>query len=89
MDEAKNKAAGKKTPRKGPAKRTGKMETSAPARGTIAAAPKSRISPEERYRMIADAAYFRARKRNFRGGSDVEDWLAAEAEVDARLLAKD
>jgi hypothetical protein len=43
-------------------------------------------SPEERQRMIAEAAYFRALQRGFSGGDSVEDWLAAEREIDARLL---
>jgi hypothetical protein len=37
--------------------------------------------------MIATAAYFRAEQRNFSPGCELEDWLAAEQEVDAKLLA--
>jgi hypothetical protein len=44
-----------------------------------------RPSPEERRRMIAEAAYFRAKKRGFVGGDPVEDWTAAEREVDKVL----
>ena len=44
------------------------------------------ISPEERHRLIAEAAYFRASQRGFPGGAEVEDWLAAEAEIDGKLL---
>jgi hypothetical protein len=43
------------------------------------------ISPEERHRMIAEAAYLRAEHRGFQRGDPIEDWLAAEAEID-RLL---
>lgn len=42
-------------------------------------------SPEERQRMIAEAAYYRAERRGFDGGDQTQDWLEAEAEVDARL----
>jgi predicted nucleic acid-binding Zn-ribbon protein len=35
--------------------------------------------------MIAEAAYFRAAARGFRGGDPVGDWLAAENEVNAQL----
>lgn len=35
--------------------------------------------------MIAAAAYFRAEQRGFVGGDSLDDWLAAEAEVDERL----
>ena len=46
------------------------------------------ISPEERHRLIAEAAYYRASRRGFNGGAEVEDWLAAEAEVDNQLLGR-
>ena len=35
----------------------------------------------ERRAMIADAAYFRAERRRFEPGHELEDWLAAELEV--------
>jgi hypothetical protein len=35
--------------------------------------------------LIARAAYFRAETRGFRAGHELEDWLAAEAEVDQQL----
>jgi hypothetical protein len=38
--------------------------------------------------MIAEAAYFRAQSRGFESGRELEDWCAAESEIDARL-AKD
>jgi len=37
---------------------------------------------EDRYRMIAEAAYFRAERRGFAPGNELYDWLAAEIEVD-------
>lgn len=40
---------------------------------------------EDRRRMIAEAAYFRAEQRGFVPGSELEDWLAAEMEIDALL----
>lgn len=36
-----------------------------------------------RRRMIAEAAYFRAEKRNFKGGDPVTDWIEAEREIEA------
>jgi hypothetical protein len=49
-----------------------------------------KVSSGQRRQMIAEAAYFRAEQRGF-NGDPVEDWMAAEAEVDARLdeLSKD
>jgi hypothetical protein len=44
------------------------------------------VGPEQRAALIAEAAYFRAEKRGFSPGHETADWLAAEAEVDARLL---
>jgi hypothetical protein len=35
--------------------------------------------------MIADAAYFRAEKRGFEAGHEIEDWLAAEEEIARRI----
>ena len=48
---------------------------------------KNGISEEERHRMIAEAAYYRAQSRAFDGGYEFDDWLEAEAEVDAWLTA--
>jgi len=39
----------------------------------------------DREEMISVAAYFRAEHRGFEGGDPMEDWLAAEAEIDAML----
>jgi len=43
------------------------------------------IAAEERLRMIAEAAYYRALRRGFASGGEVQDWLEAEADVDARF----
>jgi len=75
-----------------------KAATKTAARKTIAKSAPSRkkttrkataarlITVEERRRLIAEAAYLRAEARGFTGGSPEEDWVKAEAEVDARLL---
>ena len=54
------------------------------ARGKKGAA----ITPEQRWRMISEAAYFLAEKRGFVGGDVAHDWLQAEAEIDAALARK-
>jgi hypothetical protein len=43
------------------------------------------ISPRERYEMIATMAYYRAEKRNFEPGYDVQDWLDCESTIDQML----
>jgi len=52
---------------------------------TAAARGLGVVTPEQRYRMICDAAYFRAERRGFVGGNAVQDWLDAEAEIDELL----
>ncbi len=39
----------------------------------------------DRHRLIAQAAYLRAEQRNFASGNDIDDWLAAEQEIDAKI----
>ncbi len=43
------------------------------------------VSAEERERMIAMEAYYRAERRGFVLGHDMEDWCEAEAEIDRQL----
>jgi Protein of unknown function (DUF2934) len=50
--------------------------------------PVKPVSEAERRAMIARAAYFRAERRNFAPGQELEDWVAAEAEVDRELVGK-
>jgi len=45
------------------------------------------VGPEQRAALIAEAAFFRAEKRGFSPGHETEDWLAAESEVDAKLMS--
>ncbi len=49
---------------------------------------KLNLAGEDRQRLIAEAAYFRAERRGFSPGQELEDWLAAEIEIDA-LLGED
>jgi hypothetical protein len=43
---------------------------------------------QERHALIAKAAYLRAQRRGFSPGSELDDWLAAEVEVDRQLRAR-
>jgi len=47
--------------------------------------PPCTVTAAERRNMIEVAAYLRAEARSFAAGHEVEDWLAAEAEVNDRL----
>jgi hypothetical protein len=66
---AKNAAARKKTVPKGTGSRAGSGK---------------RTSQEERFRLIQEAAYFKAEEQGFNCDPS-ECWLLAEAEIDARL----
>ncbi len=79
----KKPAAKKATPRKATPTKAAATSTSTSKTTT---SPVN-ISPEERWRMIAVAAYHRAEKRGFDPGHEVEDWLQAEKEVSAALHA--
>jgi hypothetical protein len=65
---------------------TSKVKTRG-ANGT--ASTRRRKSPAaaapDRHACIAEAAYFRSKQRDFMPGGEIEDWLAAEQEVDQRL----
>jgi hypothetical protein len=59
-----------------------------------AIAPRTReeiaiaVYSKTRRELIAEAAYGRAVERAFRNGDPLQDWLAAEAEVDAKLTSE-
>jgi Protein of unknown function (DUF2934) len=48
-------------------------------------APPRVITADERHRMIAMAAYYRAERRGFQNDDPCADWLEAEAEIDHML----
>jgi hypothetical protein len=47
--------------------------------------PREAVTPDARRGLIAENAYLRAERRGFVPGHETEDWLLAEAEVDALL----
>jgi hypothetical protein len=79
---AKSKAAAKTTL---PSKAAARPPTVAakPKKGSSGPPPASGpgLNVEERDRLIAQAAYFRAEKRGFAPGYELQDWVEAEAEV--------
>jgi hypothetical protein len=56
---------------------------SKPKKGNSEAHPGSgpSISAQERQMLVARAAYFRAEKRGFAPGGELQDWVEAETEV--------
>ncbi len=55
--------------------------------GAIAARHAGFRDAPNRGRLIAEAAYYRAERRGFAPGHEVQDWLDAEREIDAELVA--
>lgn len=45
----------------------------------------TKTSSIDRLHMISEAAYFLAEQRGFEPGHEMQDWLLAEADIDARL----
>jgi hypothetical protein len=68
-------------PAKAPRTRTTKSQAS------FRADARAEVSAEEVRKLIAEAAYYRAKKRGFTPGHEVEDWVQAEAEVLRRIGA--
>ena len=70
-------------PRKAPASAPAKPAKPAPQ--SFASHARAEISAEELRKLIAEAAYYRAKRRGFAPGYEVEDWIQAEAEVRERI----
>ncbi len=64
----------------------GRRSVTMKSRKTLVEMPQQRKAPmteEERREAIAKAAYYLAEQRGFEPGHEVEDWIAAEARVNA------
>jgi hypothetical protein len=84
MDEMKSRPRPRKTATKTAAKKVPSAKAAA-AQRSPEAAPSV---PADRESLVRMAAYLRAERRGFAPGYEIEDWLAAEAEVDARKSAR-
>jgi hypothetical protein len=72
-----------------PSRTRAKSPTPRVRKAAAAKAPaRVAISEDVRRGMIAEGAYLRAERRGFAPGHEEEDWIAAEAEVDALLKAR-
>jgi hypothetical protein len=69
--------------REAPAKKIAKKST----KSTKSQTSSINITSEERWKMIAIAAYHRAEKREFAPGHELQDWAEAEKEVDELLMS--
>lgn len=87
MGNAKNARQAQSLPQAGVRTAKGKAEMRTAQRGSagVRAAGARTVAAEERHKMIEFAAYQRAEKRGFAGGSPLQDWLEAEVEIDEML----
>lgn len=73
------KTPGVRVPARAPIRLEARTGTADDLRG------KASVDEPTRHQMIACAAYYRAERRGFANGQALQDWLAAETEID-RLL---
>jgi len=74
------------TPRK-PAGNASEPKRTPSGKQPLEVSARAQVSPDEIKRLIAEAAYYRAKERGFKPGYELEDWVQAEAEVRQRLGA--
>ncbi len=55
-----------------------------PEASGAASVPNEPTAPPQRHDMIAEAAFFMAEARGFAPNQELDDWLAAECEVEQR-----
>lgn len=81
----KAKPVAKKAPAaKAAAPKSATMETK-PAAKRTSKKPAKGVTPEQRYLMICEAAYYKAERRGFSPENEIQDWLDAEAEINSLL----
>ena len=57
----------------------------AAAKKTLARLERPSVTIHEKQHLISEAAYYRAERRGFIPGAELEDWLAAEEEINGSL----
>jgi hypothetical protein len=62
-----------------------RAEAKPDSRSTAANTASTAPPADPRHAMIAEAAYFRSEKRGFADGHELDDWLAADADIDRQL----
>lgn len=76
------KAPASRPPSAKPAPQKAAKPVAPSAKAGMGAPPVANV---DRQRLIAETAYFLAQSRGFQPGNALDDWLAAERSVDARL----
>ncbi|MEO8063511.1 MAG: DUF2934 domain-containing protein [Pseudomonadota bacterium] len=60
-----------------------------PPSNSIVTRSSAYVEPHEREAMIAESAYHHSAHRGFEPGHEVDDWLAAESDIDSALARGD
>jgi hypothetical protein len=81
--------------RQGSRDRAARLITARPAQAVSHSSPRSTnavvsrkfdlVPPTLRHELVSVAAYFRAEARGFAPGYELEDWLAAEQDIDETI----
>lgn len=84
---AKAHAAKKPAAAKAPAKKAATIKAAVPAKKVAASAAGQPgaipvLTPDQRRYYVEVSAYYIAERRGFHGGSEMDDWVQAEAEID-------
>ena len=69
---------------KKPEKKAAPKKKAAAKKPAAKAAKTTVLSDEQRYRMVAEAAYYRAEKNQFKS-DPLRDWIEAEKDINALL----
>lgn len=80
--------AKRKSSPKGIEQKVGIGNSEKPHESIAAKSDQMGVTAEERHHLISKSAYFRAQRRGFIPGAELEDWLEAEVEIDGMLLKK-
>lgn len=62
-----------------------KAKAATAAKKPAAAKAKKSVTPEQRYLMICEAAFYKSERRGFSPEYEIQDWLDAEAEINKML----
>ena len=58
------------------------------ARNAVMGTTSAAIDSARRNEMISEAAYYRAQRRGFGWGYELDDWLGAQSQIDAELTVE-
>ena len=85
---AAKKAVKKAAPKKAAPKKAAVKKAPAKKAAKKKAASKKSLSYQQRYQMIAEAAYHISEKQGFKPGIEMDNWLQAEQQIDSWIAGE-